>query len=188
MIVVWSHFFVCPFFNTITNVGKIAFRHHQEKCPRGGIPPSTQQAVHRIVLMPCLVIHHAIKHLRQHSLHTPLFIPLAVPHIVVATTTHTVKATSRAEVGPSRAAVGAYLCKADFVVDANVVVLLMPLPLLPQSLLLQDLKTKPLSLSLRLLHSSHPQPVASSVAIGVDLHRTTKDDFLLWDRLKGQKR
>jgi hypothetical protein len=88
-----SCFFVCPFFNTITTAGKIAFPHCQEKCPHEVIPPSSQRAVPRIVLTPRPVIHRAVEHLRQRYPHVPSSTLLAVPRVVVATAAHAVKAT-----------------------------------------------------------------------------------------------
>jgi hypothetical protein len=57
--------------------------------------------------------------------------------VVVATAAHAADATSGAEGRPSRMGVGAYVCKVDCVVLANVMVLPKPLPLLLQ--LLQSL-------------------------------------------------
>ncbi len=134
LIIVWRHVFLYgPFFNTITTAGEHAFPHCRENCPRRVIPLLTQRAVPCIVLMLCLVIHRAIKNLHQHSPHTPLSTPLTVLRVIIATAAHTVGATSRATGGPSRMGVGAYICKADCVINANVVVLLMQPLLLPQS-------------------------------------------------------
>ncbi len=154
-----SCLFVCPFFNTITTAGKIAFPHHQEKCPCRVIPPLSQPAAPCIVLKPRLVAHRTVEHLCQHSLHTLSSTPLTVLRIVVASTAHTIETTSRAKGGQSCVGVGAYVSKVDCVVNANIVLLLMP-PLHPTS-----------------IHSSHSQPAAASVAVGVNPRRTTKDGF-----------
>jgi hypothetical protein len=152
-------FFGCPFVNTIITASKIAFPHHQERCPRGVIPLSTQQTVPCIVLTPGPVVHRAVKRLGQHSPHTLMSTPLALLHVAIATAAHAAKATSGAKDGQScccgkRCGVSNTACYCHCCRNCCCC-FCAP-------------KTITSSSSLTSTHSSYPQPTPASVAVGAN--------------------